>query len=324
MKKVQVIGGSGFIGSNLIGRLNGKFDVANIDKNASKENAAITSIADVREVEKLNEVIQSSDWVVLLAAEHRDDVSPVKLYYDVNVDGTQNILDAMNNKNIKKILFTSSVAVYGLNKKNPDETFDVDPFNDYGKSKWQAEEVLRKWYNENPSNRTLVILRPTVVFGPRNRGNVYNLLKQIATGKFLRIGSGNNKKSMAYVDNITAFIEHCLANDISGYHLYNYVDKPDLTINELLQTVEKFMQKKLPPMRIPYTLGYAGGLAFDLVSKITGKKFSISSVRVKKFCATTEFSSVNIQSTGFKQPYALKEGIKNTVDSIQKNEPANL
>lgn len=324
MKKVRVIGGSGFIGSNLIGRLNNKFNVANIDKGPSKDNAAITSFADVRDKNKLDEVIQPSDWIVLLAAEHRDDVTPIKLYYDVNVEGTQNVLDIMNNKNIKKILFTSSVAVYGLNKKNPDETFDIDPFNDYGKSKWQAEEVLRKWYNEDPSSRTLVILRPTVVFGPRNRGNVYNLLKQIATGKFLRIGSGENKKSMAYVDNITAFMEYCLTNDLSGYHLYNYVDKPDLTTNELLQTVEEFMQKKLPPMRIPYAVGYAGGLAFDIASKITGKKFSISAVRVKKFCATTEFSSVKIQSTGFKQPYALKDGIKKTIDSIQKNEPANL
>ncbi len=322
--KITLIGGSGFIGSNLIGRIKNNFSVNNIDKNPSKENSSVTAIADIRDKKSLAEAMQPSEWVVLLAAEHRDDVSPIKLYYDVNVEGTQNVLNAMKNNNINKIIFTSTVAVYGLNKKNPDETFDVDPFNDYGKSKWQAEEVLRKWYNENPSDRTLVILRPTVVFGPGNRGNVYNLLKQIATGKFLRIGSGENKKSMAYVDNITAFIEHCLVNDITGYHLFNYVDKPDLTTNELLQTVENFINKKLPPMRIPYVLGYAGGLMFDVVSKITGKKFSISSVRVKKFCATTEFSSVNIQSTGFKQPYALKDGIKKTIDSIQKTNPAML
>ena len=318
MKKVQIVGGSGFIGSNLIHRLNNKFLVNNIDKTNSSEFPSITTIADIRNREKLNDALQPSEWVVLLAAEHRDDVTPVSLYYDVNVEGTKNVLAVMNNKNIQKILFTSTVAVYGLNKKNPDESFKEDPFNDYGKSKWQAEEVLRSWYNEYPENRTLIIIRPTVVFGPKNRGNVYNLLKQISTGKFLRIGNGNNKKSMAYVDNITSFIEYCLVKDLTGYHLFNYADKPDLTTNELLQTVEQFLDKKLPSIRMPYAIGYAGGLMFDVYAKITGKKSSISSVRVKKFCATTEFSSSKINATGFKPVYDLKEGIRITIDAIQQ------
>ncbi|MEO8711611.1 MAG: NAD-dependent epimerase/dehydratase family protein, partial [Parafilimonas sp.] len=309
MKKIQVIGGSGFIGSNLISRIKNRFTVCNIDKANSSEFPSITTITDVRNKEKLDEALQPSDWIVLLAAEHRDDVTPVSLYYDVNVEGAKNVLAVMNDKKINKILFTSTVAVYGLNKKNPDESFKEDPFNDYGKSKWQAEEVLRSWYNEDAPNRSLIILRPTVVFGPKNRGNVYNLLKQISSGKFLRIGKGNNKKSMAYVDNITSFIEYCLTKDLTGYHLFNYADKPDLTTNELLQTVEKLIDKKLPRVRIPYVLGYTGGLAFDVFSKITGKKTSISSVRVKKFCATTEFSSSKINATGFKPAYDLKEGI---------------
>ena len=82
--------------------------------------------------------------VVLLAAEHRDDVSPVSLYYDINVGGLRNVLEAMETNGVKRIVFTSSVAVYGLNKKSPDEDHPADPFNHYGKSKWQAEQVLRQ------------------------------------------------------------------------------------------------------------------------------------------------------------------------------------
>jgi len=66
--------------------------------------------------------------VVLLAAEHRDDVSPISLYYDVNVQGAKNVLNAMDKNSIKSIVFTSSVAVYGLNKSNPDETHPADPY----------------------------------------------------------------------------------------------------------------------------------------------------------------------------------------------------
>ncbi len=316
MKEIQVIGGSGFIGTNLINKLNQDYTIYNVDKSSSKKFSASTTVADVRNYNKLHNAMKSSEWLVLLAAEHRDDVSPASLYYDVNVAGTKNVLTAMNDKNIKKIIFTSSVAVYGLNKQNPDEQFKEDPFNDYGKSKWQAEEVLRQWYNEDPQQRTLIILRPTVVFGPDNKGNVYTLLKQISSGKFLRIGKGNNKKSMAYVENIAGFIKYCIDNNFNGYHLYNYVDKPDYSMNELIEVSEKSLNKKLPSIKIPYVLGYAGGLCFDVLSFITRKKFSISSVRVKKFCATTQFSSDKLLNTGFKPSYSLEQGLAKTLNSI--------
>lgn len=316
MKQIEIIGGSGFIGTNLIRQLK-KYAVHNIDKANSKDFSSLTFIADIRDKEKLLNAVQPAEWLVLLAAEHRDDVSPVNLYYNVNVQGTKNVLNAMNEKKIQKIIFTSTVAVYGLNKKNPDETFKEDPFNDYGKSKWQAEEILRNWYYEDPANRTLIIIRPTVVFGPDNRGNVYNLLKQIASGKFLMIGKGNNKKSMAYVENVVEFIKYCIDKNFSGYHLYNYVDKPDFSMNELISVSEKSLNKKLPAIKIPYPVGYLGGLCFDGLSFITKRNFSVSSVRIKKFCATTQFSSDKMLSTGFTPLHTLEEGLSKTLSSIE-------
>jgi nucleoside-diphosphate-sugar epimerase len=318
MKKIQVIGGSGFIGTNLIKKLFASYAVNNIDKAQSKNFSSITNIADVRDKEALYNILQISEWLVLLAAEHRDDVSPASLYYDVNVEGTKNVLAAMNKKNISKIIFTSTVAVYGLNKENPDENFKEDPFNDYGKSKWQAEEVLRNWFNEDPANRTLIIIRPTVVFGPENRGNVFNLLQQISSGKFIMIGKGDNKKSMAYVENIVVFIKYCIDNNFTGYHLYNYADKPDYSMNELIEVSERSLNKKLPSVRIPYAVGYLGGLCFDVLSFITRKNFPVSSVRIKKFCATTQFSSQKMLSTGYTPEYTLEEGLKETLQSLHK------
>ena len=122
--------------------------------------------------------------MVLLAAEHRDDVSPTSLYYDVNVTGTKNVLDKMDEAGIKHLVFTSSVAIYGLNKQNPREDHLEDPFNHYGKSKWQAEQVIKEWFEKDPIGKSVTIIRPTVIFGERNRGNVYNLLKQISSGSF--------------------------------------------------------------------------------------------------------------------------------------------
>ena len=130
---VLVIGGSGFLGTELISRNVKTIKWLNFDKQKSSEFNDISINGDIRDVSSFKDTFKDIDTVVLLAAEHRDDVTPKSLYYDVNVQGTMNVLNEMDKNNITKIIFTSSVAVYGLNKNYPDENTKVDPFNDYGK-----------------------------------------------------------------------------------------------------------------------------------------------------------------------------------------------
>lgn len=315
--KITFIGGSGFVGTRLIELL--KEDstnyskIKNIDLLQSHFHPEVTEIGDVREQACMDEKLQDTDCVILLAAQHRDDVHPTSLYYETNVGGMEKTLKAMEKNKVKRIVFYSSVAVYGLNKKNPNEEHPADPFNHYGKSKWQAEVVLQEWYKTHP-DWNINIIRPTVIFGERNRGNVYNLLKQIASGKFLMVGNGNNKKSMAYVGNIVAFTKFLIENKTTGYNVYNYIDKPDFNMNELVGHVSKVLNKHIPTTHFPYWLGMLGGYGFDLLAKITGKKLTVSSVRVKKFCATTEFDATKVKETGFKAPYTLGEGLARTLE----------
>lgn len=311
-----MIGASGFVGTRLIKLLkeeNPTYNLKNVDLLPSHFFPEMTTIGDVREQEQMDKELVGTDYVVLLAAQHRDDVSPISLYYDTNVEGMKVTLRAMEKNGIKRIIFFSSVAVYGLNKKNPDENHPADPFNHYGKSKWQAEQVLQEWYKSHP-DWNINIIRPTVIFGERNRGNVYNLLKQISGGKFLMVGSGNNRKSMAYVGNVVAFVKYMMENVTEGYNVFNYVDKPDFTMNELVDHVKNVLHKNIPSTHFPYWLGMMGGYCFDFLAKITGKKLAISSVRVKKFCATTEIDAQKVHSCGFKAPYTLGEGLANTLE----------
>ena len=308
---IQVIGGSGFVGSFLLQELKG-FKVSNLDKNTSPFFNEITTIGNIRKKEDLTFSKEVSS-VVLLAAEHRDDVSPTSLYYDVNVEGTRNVLEAMDKSGIKNLIFTSSVAIYGLNKDNPDENHDQDPFNHYGKSKWEAELLIKEWYENDTTNKSVTILRPTVIFGERNRGNVYNLLKQISSGKFIMIGKGENKKSMAYVGNIVALIKDRLLKMELGYNVFNYADKPDFSMTELTQLIEKKINIKLPKQRIPFWIGMLAGYGFDLISLLLQKNLSVSSVRIKKFCATTKFDASKVHNI-FKAPYSLREGLDKTLE----------
>ena len=309
---ITIIGGSGFVGTRLITELKSSNDVFNLDKRMSYFHKDITKLGDICSISEID-IPDNTKSVVLLAAEHRDDVLPTSLYYDVNVDGTRNVLKAMDIAGVKNLIFTSSVAIYGLNKINPDENHPHDPFNHYGKSKWKAELVIKEWFEKDPVNKSVTIVRPTVIFGERNRGNVYNLLKQISSGKFIMIGKGENKKSMAYVGNIVAFIKARVEICEEGYNIFNYADKPDFSMTDLSQLIEKKMKINFPKQKIPYWLGMLGGYGFDLISFISREKKSISSIRIKKFCATTQFDASKAHKI-FNPHYTLKEGLDKTLE----------
>ncbi|KHS47061.1 NAD(P)-dependent oxidoreductase [Hafnia paralvei] len=309
---IAIIGGSGFIGTQLAKSLavaGIEFKIIDIHKSTSYEQFWI--YGDVTDPKTLVTSLTGSDIIVNLAAEHKDNVHPISRYYDVNVQGAKNVCAAAEQLGIKHIVFTSSVAVYGFVEKETGEDGEFHPFNDYGKSKLEAEHVYDVWQAKD-AGRTLVTIRPTVVFGENNRGNVYNLFRQIASGKFLMIGAGNNQKSMAYVENIAAFLNFATTFE-PGRHVFNYIDKPDFTMNELTDVICTALHRKKNNIRIPYAVGLTGGYCLDVLSKITGKEFPVSSIRVKKFCARTQFKSNNIAATGFKAPVTLEQGIANTV-----------
>lgn len=310
--KILVIGGSGFIGTRLCKRLeNDKIDFKIVDKVTSKTFANKTMIADVRDYAGLEKAC-NGDVIINLAAEHRDDVSPKSLYDEVNVDGAIRVREVAEAKGINKIVFTSSVAVYGFAPLGTDESGEINYFNDYGRTKWEAEKVYRAWQEKDPQNRTLVVVRPTVVFGEQNRGNVYNLLRQIAGGKFVMVGDGTNVKSMAYVENIAAFLQNSLSFG-PGVHTYNYIDKPDFNMNTLVRGVYRALGKdEKIGLRLPYMFGFGIGKLFDLAAAVTGKKFPISSIRVKKFCSNSSFET-SVAKSGFVAPVKLSDGLASTI-----------
>ena len=311
---IAVIGGSGFIGKWLVDNLlNQGHTVSILDiQKPAFETSAHWQDVDVRNPEGLKVALTGCDVIYNLAAEHQDNVEPVSLYYDVNVTGAKNICAAAVECNIARIVFTSTVAVYGMNKPEPDETAPIDPFNHYGHSKAEAEDVFKKWGQQNQSRR-LTIIRPTAVFGPENRGNVYNLCRQIHSGKFIMIGHGKNRKSLAYVGNVAAFLEFVL-NQSENFEIYNYIDKPDFDIGQLVNIIyQEIKPGKKRPFALPYAAGYLAGTGFDIFSQLTGRNFPISRQRIEKFCSDTVFPADRALDSGFQPPYDLKEALGYTL-----------
>jgi nucleoside-diphosphate-sugar epimerase len=312
---ILITGGSGFIGTNLVtDLLKEGHNISIYDKQKSNTYPDLCIIGDIRDKKKLTDSLSGVDAVYHLAAEHRDDVQPTSLYYDVNVGGAENLIYALKKNTVKRLIFTSTVAVYGLNAGEPDENSTIRPFNDYGKSKYESETIFNSWADSDHVNCRITV-RPTVIFGVKNKGNLYNLLHQLSSGKFLMVGKGSNRKSMGYVLNLTKFLVDLLKFP-PGQFVYNYADKPDLSMNELIQIFYNTIGgNNRVHLRIPYPIGLMGGYCYDILAKVTGKNFPISSVRIKKFCADTVINTDKLQQTGFTPSYTLTEGLSRMIKS---------
>ena len=142
---------------------------------------------------------------------------------------------------------------------------------------------------------------------------MYNLMKKIHANSFIMIGNGYNKKSVAYVRNVVAFIVNRLDKEEKGLNIYNYADKPDMNMNDLILILKRKLKSKNINIKIPYFLGLFVGLLFDVVSFLTKKNFSISYIRVKKFCASTQYDAQKANKI-FVPPFNIKQGLIKTIE----------
>lgn len=318
--QVLVIGGSGFIGTRLISVLVAErgHSVVNLDLEPSSAHPGLTILGDIRSPSDMVSACRGRDVVVNLAAVHRDDVRPLSLYHETNVEGARVLTEAMTAAGVTRLVFTSSVAVYGLDVNHPDESTEPNPFNAYGRTKLAAEGVYRSWAAAQ-DDRSLTVVRPCVVFGESNRGNVHTLAHQIQRRRFLLVGDGANRKSMAYVGNIVELLADRVesadrVDSATRVETINYADKPDMTTKELVAVLALALTGKPPSRaRVPVWLVAAGGRFLDLAARVTGRTLSISSVRIQKFFASTTVDTTLLESTGFRPRYTLQEGLARTI-----------
>ncbi len=316
-QRILVIGGAGFIGSVLCPLLkaDGHTVIIMDKKPAPTDGSAATYIqGDIRNREDVDRAIANCQLVINLAAEHQDNVRPLSLYTDVNVTGASILCEAAEAAGVNRILFTSSVAVYGSQPRPMDEETSHDYFNEYGRTKHLAEGVFHDWL-ERGSERQLTVLRPTVVFGPGNRGNVYNFLRQLKHGPRVRIGDGRNVKSMAYVENIAAFIAFLVRRPVR-YEVFNYADKPDCNVRELIAHIDAALGRpQNARLTIPYPVGLLMGYGFDALGFVLRRPLPISGVRIRKLCSPSEINAERAFATGFIAPVDLRAGLTDMINN---------
>lgn len=315
--KILVIGSSGFIGQFLVKKLiDHKHSVIGFDINpppAATCDMCTYCTGDLLSHQDLNNAAKNVDLIISLAAKHHDFGISRDEYFEVNEGGTRILLECAAKCSIKNIIFYSTVAVYGTQDKPSTEETTPQPDNYYGQSKLAGEQVIQKWVKQN-SSRQVIIIRPTVIFGPNNYANVYNLIDKIYRKKFIFVGNGENIKSVAYVENLVDATVYLIDKFTPGIQVFNYSDEPQMTIAEIVDTIGTYIPHEIPKTKLPLWFATTFGSIFDLLAKVTGKNYPITAARMKKFATSTHHTAKKIREHGFVQKIPTKEGFKRMVE----------
>ncbi len=313
---VLVTGGSGFLGRYFHRALldaGHSLTILDLVAPTWDPEAARVVLGDVRDPAAVREALRGAQAILHLAAAHHDFGIATDTYFSVNEEGARVLCAVAEEQDVRSICFFSTVAVYGSTPEPRHEDADTHPVSPYGQSKLAAEQVFRAWAESRVGRRCLVI-RPTVVFGPRNFANMYSLVRQVDSGFFFRVAGGENIKSLSYVENVVPAALFLWNRPAAApFEVYNYVDKPDLETRSLLARIYQSLGRRMPGWSIPEPIAVGAAWPFDLAARVTGRNLAISSARIRKMCTQTRFEADKVQQAGFQPPVPLLEGIERTV-----------
>jgi len=318
MSKILVTGGSGFIGSHFHRYIPNE-QIINLDLlEPTFPHTADFIQGDIRKIEDLRRAVKGHtiSTILSLAAKHHDFGIGHDEYFDTNEEGTMRICEVATENNIKEIVFYSSVAVYGTNDEVSSESSGTNPDGPYGASKLAGERVLEKWAAED-TTRKVMIIRPTVVYGPNNMANMRNLIKQIDSGFYFHVGKSDNVKSIAYVENLVMATLFLITKIKPGLSIYNYADEPQLPVRQISSIIADALGKKIY-FSIPTAVATLIGLPFDMAIKITGKNLPISSARIKKLATQTFHSAQKVRNEGFQPQFTTIQGLHKMIEWYRK------
>lgn len=232
-----------------------------------------------------------------------------KYVYAVNVEGTKNLLESLSDS-VNNAVFFSSVSVYGNGMgRNLDEITSTNPTTLYGKTKLSAEQLVID-YGKKHKFKT-IILRLPLVYGPGNKGNIYNMIKAIDNRRFVMMGRGLNKRSMVYVGNVVDAAMAVLNKEVSDGKVYLITDGIDYTVRDLYRLISKGLGRNPLPFYVPMGIAKMLAIAGDIGKKIIRKPLPFNSEVLGKLTDSLTFSSGRIQEDiGFKPKY----NIYNTID----------
>lgn len=318
--KILITGIHGFVGSNLVNALKKEHTLYGVDIVAPvKEGVEKTfSWKDVDD-----NAIPPMDAIIHLAGKAHDtkNRAAAQVYFDVNTGLTQKIYDYFLKSEVKRFIFFSSVKAAA--DKVPGDVLTEEvvpaPKGPYGESKIKAEEYILKnealrMKNEESASKRVFILRPCMIHGPGNKGNLNLLYGVVSKGIPWPLGAFENRRTFTSIDNLCFVVEGLLTKDVQS-GIYHMADDEALSTNELIEVMCEAMGKKAHIWKINRSLmeGVASiGTTLHLplneerLGKLT-ENYVASNAKIKK--------ALGIE----RMPVRAKDGLKKTILSFRKD-----
>jgi len=296
MNNVIITGTTGFVGVNLVPYLN--------------KLGIITQ--PVGRLDLSGEIkFTNTDSIIHLAGKAHDlkKISNPDEYYQVNFELTTKLYDAFLESDAKKFIFISSVkATADVVEGVLTEDSSPNPITDYGKSKLMAEQYIQR--QPLPADKSYYILRPCMIHGPGNKGNLNLLYKFVQKGVPYPLAAFNNKRSFLSVENLCFVIAKVLRMDIpSG--IYNVADDNALSTNEVVKILAKSLNKQPKLWTIPNSLIRGIAKIGDIF------KLPLNTERLNKLTENYVVSNKKLKrALNAELPLATNEGLAITATSF--------
>ena len=310
--KILILGGAGYIGTKAaehFAKQDWVSDVwlADLKPSPLAGQAKIkTSLTDVRKPLTAPDLLAfKPDWIFNFAAVHREPGHEAHEYFDTNIAGAENTVAYAEQVGCNNLYFTSSISVYGPTNGPTDESKPYCPISPYGGSKFPAELIHKAWQSRDPANRKLVIVRPGVVYGPQDPGNIGRMISAIKKGYFAFPGSMNVKKSYAYVYGLVDSMVFTM-NRPEKVIVYNYVETPTEELGTIANIVKQKVGSKGPILSIPTSVLLP---AAHLVQLVAGNKNPVHPTRVRKAGMATHIVPQTLLDMGFEFKYTFASSL---------------
>lgn len=310
MSSIIIFGGAGYIGTKLAeylldNKIASTVYIADIKECSLKgREGVIATIIDVRNPISASFIKHPVEWIFNFAAIHREPGHQSHEYYETNILGAQNVCSLAEKIGCNNIFFTASISTYGPTLKPTDEYTLTQPNTPYGISKLTSEYIHREWAAKE-KNRRLISVRPGVIYGPGDPGNILRMIKAVKKGYFLLPVTPKIKKSYGYIYGLLESMEFMM-NRQEKVIIYNYVEKETETLGDMIKIINKVLGTNGKIIRFPmFLLKIAASILYKIKPNLNG----IHPERVKKVARPTHIVPKVLQEKGFTFNYDFEKSL---------------
>lgn len=328
MKAVIIFGGTGFIGTHLTQHLlRAKLAerIVLVDNSPPRDASYAATLQeglrsgsvqfvtmDVRKPIVPAILPSQADLIVNLAAVHREPGHRPEEYFETNLYGAENVCAYAAEIDCPRMVFTSSISPYGPSEGLKDEASLPIPETPYGSSKLAAEKIHLTWQAAD-RDRKLLILRPGVVFGPGEGGNVSRLIRSVVSGYFVYIGNQATRKAGGYVKELCSVIQFGLDHqDRAGetVTMLNFSMSPIPHLEDFVNAIRTVVGIRRSPYSVARFAVLGASYPIAGIAKAFGITQPISPVRVRKLFRSTSIDPRRLREIGYKWQFTLEDAFE--------------